>query len=200
MCWMTGAAPKWGDYSEQRVRYAALRGKAVLPRHIHNPLLRHMSCPYSITVRGALNSAGAEVVRSMQLPSGITLSEWTGRNTLTEYKSSAENVLSIYLSGGEIVHRSTEGRSFAGDSKVQSVCFRLMKANRSGKSPSASIFCISTSTCATSASLLRALRQPPEAYRFREVFQEASRSSVRRRTALRSPTGTTRRCRSVSIA
>lgn len=44
----------------------------------------------------ALQSAGAERVRTMQLSSGISRSEWHGQNTLTNYQGPAENVLSVY--------------------------------------------------------------------------------------------------------
>lgn len=134
-----------------------------------------MSCPYSITVRGALNSAGAEVVRSMQLPSGITLSEWTGRNTLTEYKSSAENVLSIYLSGGENCAQ-VDGRQVVRRGFKSAVCLFPVGEGESQWqiTERLNFLHIYFDMRNFEPSLLRALRQPPEAYRFREVFQEAS--------------------------
>ncbi|KVL30844.1 AraC family transcriptional regulator [Burkholderia sp. MSMB1835] len=134
-----------------------------------------MSCSNSITVRGALNSAGAEAVRSMQLPSGIILSEWTGHNTLTEYKRSTENVLSIYLSGGENCAQ-VDGRRVVRRGFKSAVClFPIGEGESQWRITERLNFLhIYFDLPSLEPSLIRSLRQPPEAYRFREVFQEAS--------------------------
>ncbi len=72
----------------------------------------------SQTVKTALKSAGAELVRTTHLSSGISLSEWSGQNTLTDYQGPAENVLSIYMAGGEhcsqLVNHKVVRRGFEG--------------------------------------------------------------------------------------
>ncbi|HDR9011902.1 TPA: helix-turn-helix transcriptional regulator [Burkholderia vietnamiensis] len=134
-----------------------------------------MSSSNSITVRGALNSAGAEVVRSMQLPSGIILSEWTGQNTLTEYKSSSENVLSVYLSGGENCAQ-VDGRHIVRRGFKSAVClFPVGEGESQWRITERLNFLhIYFDLPNLEPSLIRSLRQPAEASRFREVFQEAS--------------------------
>ncbi|WGS51667.1 AraC family transcriptional regulator [Paraburkholderia sp. D15] len=129
----------------------------------------------SITVRGALKSAGAELVRSMHLPSGIVVSEWTGRNTLTEYRSSNENVLSIYLSGGENCSQ-LHGRQIVRRGFKDAVCLFPIGEGQSQWqiTERLNFLHVYFDPRNFEQSLLQSLRQPPEGYAFREVFQEAS--------------------------
>lgn len=129
----------------------------------------------SINVRGALKSAGAELVRSMHLPSGIVVSEWTGRNTLTEYQSSNENVLSVYLSGGENCNQVL-GRQILRRGFKNAVCLFPIGEGQSQWqiNERLNFLHVYFDPRNFEESLLQSLRQPPESYSFREVFQEAS--------------------------
>lgn len=52
------------------------------------------------SLKGALETAGATLVRTAQTASGITLFEWQGRDSILHYQGSAHDVLSISLRGG----------------------------------------------------------------------------------------------------
>ena len=54
---------------------------------------------------GALETAGATLVRTAHTSSGITLLEWQGRDTTLDYRGTARNVLSISLHGGSRCNR-----------------------------------------------------------------------------------------------
>ncbi len=128
----------------------------------------------SHTVRGALKSAGVELVRSVQLPSGIVMSEWTGQNTLTEYQNSTENVLSVYLSGGEncslVRERKVVHRGFKG-----AICLFPMENSRSQWQITDRLHFLHFYFDPRNfeESLTHSLRNPPGSYRFRQVFQES---------------------------
>jgi AraC family transcriptional regulator len=62
------------------------------------------------TVRGALSTAGAQLTRSIELPSGVSIADWRHGDTVTRYLGSTEDVLSIYLAGGERCSKVKDGK------------------------------------------------------------------------------------------
>ena len=105
----------------------------------------------------------------------MVLSEWTGRNTLTEYKNSAKNVLSVYLSVGEN-RAQIDGRSVVRRRLESEVCLFPVGEGKSQWqiAERLNFLHIYFDVLNFEASLIRSLRQSPDAYRFREGFQEAS--------------------------
>lgn len=131
----------------------------------------HMS--NSISVQSALEIAGAEEVRSLRLPSGIVLSEWSGCNTLTEYCSSSENVLSIYLSGGENCSQ-IRGRRVVRRGFKDAICLFPRGEGESvwRITDRLNFLHIYFDPQCFDTDLLKSMRQAPEHCHFREVFQE----------------------------
>lgn len=134
-----------------------------------------MSHSHALTFKGALETAGAKTIRSLRLPSGIILSEWCGYNTLTEYCSSSENVLSIYLSGGENCSQ-LRGRRVVRQGFKDAVCLFPRGEGESvwRITDQLNFLHIYFNPQAFDASMLAAISQPPERYHFREVFQESA--------------------------
>jgi AraC family transcriptional regulator len=132
-----------------------------------------MSHSKSITVQDALETAGAKAVRSLRLPSEIVLSEWSGYNTLTEYRSSSENVLSIYLSGGENCSQVCGGRVVRRGFKDAICLFPIGEGESAWKIKDRLDFLhIYFDPRNFSTDMLQSMRQPPERCHFRDVFQE----------------------------
>lgn len=134
-----------------------------------------MSHSHALTFQGALETAGAKTIRSIQLPSGIMLSEWRGHNTLTEYCTSSENVLSIYLSGGENCSQ-LQGSRVVRQGFKDAICLFPRGEGESvwRITDQLNFLHIYFNPQAFDASMLAAISQPPERYHFREVFQESA--------------------------
>jgi len=132
-----------------------------------------MPSPTPQTVRSALKSAGAELVRSTHLTSGISISEWSGQNTLTEYQCPSENVLSIYLNGGEqcsqMVNSKVVRRGFEG-----AICLFPSGAGSSQWMIADKLHFLHIYFDGRSfeQSLIHSMKNPASHYNFREVFQE----------------------------
>ncbi len=126
-------------------------------------------------VPGALKSAGAEIIRSVALPSGIVLSEWSCHNTLTDYKSASENVLSIYLSGGENCSQMRQQQIVRSGFENATCLFPKGGGESRWRITGRLNFLhIYFDPEKFGPAMQQSLRQPPEACQFREVFQEAS--------------------------
>ncbi|MCS2610677.1 helix-turn-helix transcriptional regulator [Halomonas dongshanensis] len=127
-----------------------------------------------ITVQKSLETAGAKAVRSLRLPSGIVLSEWTGYNTLTEYNITSENVLSIYLSEGENCSQ-IRGKRVVSRGFKDAIC---LFPRGEGKSVwritnRLNFLHIYFDPRCFNSNFLQSMRQAPERCHFREVFQES---------------------------
>jgi AraC family transcriptional regulator len=125
------------------------------------------------TVKGALSSAGAELVRTARTASGITISEWRGQNTLIEYQGSTEDVLSISLNGGQrcshVKDSKVVGRGFEG-----AICLFPAGGGRSqwAISEQLHLLHIYFGRLGIQNSVVHSPVRPLQEYRFREVFQE----------------------------
>lgn len=142
-----------------------------------NPLRDHTHTPmpsfHAHTVKHALKSAGADLVRSTHLTSGITLSEWSGQNTLTDYQCSAEDVLSIYLSGGEHCSQMRNNKEIRRGFQDAICLFPAGGGTSQWKIADRLHFLhiyFDGSSC--EPSLAQSLKHPSNRYNFREVFQE----------------------------
>ncbi len=134
-----------------------------------------MTYPNPLTVQGSLETAGAKAVRSLRLPSGIVLSEWSGYDTLTEYSGSSENVLSIYLSGGENCSQIHGQRVVRRGFKDAICLFPRGEGKSVWKITNRLNFLhIYFDPRCFDIDFLQSMRQAPERCHFREVFQESA--------------------------
>jgi AraC family transcriptional regulator len=125
------------------------------------------------TVRGALNTAGAQLTRSIELPSGVSIADWSHGDTLTQYLGSTEDVLSVYVAGGEQCSKIKDGRvsrhGFPG-----AVCLFPTGSGESEWRIAGNLrfLHIYIDPRSFERSLVHSLKSPPNNINFREVFQE----------------------------
>ena len=132
-----------------------------------------MPSPNLQTVRGALNTAGAQLTRSIELPSGVSIADWSHGDTLTQYLGSTEDVLSVYVAGGEQCSKIKDGRvsrhGFPG-----AVCVFPTGSGESEWRIAGHLrfLHIYIDPRSFERSLVHSLKSPPSNISFREVFQE----------------------------
>lgn len=132
-----------------------------------------MPSPKLQTVRGALSTAGAQLTRSIELPSGVSIADWSHGDTVTQYLGSTEDVLSIYVAGGEQCSKIKDGRvsrhGFPG-----AVCVFPTGSGESEWRIAGDLrfLHIYIDPRSFEQSLAHSLKSPPSNINFREVFQE----------------------------